>query len=165
MDLITTCVYNTMDRSKFTFVNFLFEFNIFKFNKLILNKAGESTKEEMCYNFILYYPRDQEITYCGSSPDFEEYYSFFNLLNQYNKIISIFLLVYNIIFLKNRTGDVLMPPFKNSTYRYSDMIETFYELGNRDKIKDSVKEQFQVFFNSSKYMDNNFVSIMYFKKN
>ncbi|CAF1040449.1 unnamed protein product [Brachionus calyciflorus] len=62
-ELITECVYSTKDRTKFTY-------------------GGMKTTQEMCYQFLTYFPRRNDFKGCVSFPAFED---FGNLLLELNK--------------------------------------------------------------------------------
>lgn len=64
-EIITTCKYNTQDRSKYTL-------------------GGLGTYDEMCLNFIWYYPRNEKLATCYQEVDFNEWLKFFSKLNHNN---------------------------------------------------------------------------------
>lgn len=55
-ELITECVYNTNDRTGFTY-------------------GGLGTRQEMCYHFLTYYPRRNDFKGCVSFPAYEDFIS------------------------------------------------------------------------------------------
>ena len=64
-EIITTCKYNTQDRSKYTL-------------------GGLGTYDEMCLNLIWYYPRNEKLATCYQEVDFNEWLKFFSKLNHNN---------------------------------------------------------------------------------
>ena len=50
-----------------------------------------------------------------------------------------------------------MPAFTNDGNLYNDMLKAFNQLGSRFYTRDSVRQQFQNFFNTAPYSDDNYV--------
>ena len=57
-EIITTCVYNTEDRDGFTL-------------------GGLGTYDEMCLNFIWYYPRHEKLATCNENTPSDDWVAFF----------------------------------------------------------------------------------------
>jgi len=60
-EVITTCIYNTMDRDKYTL-------------------GGLATTDEMCLNFLWYYPRNTEYTACEEQTGLDPWIGFYTNL-------------------------------------------------------------------------------------
>lgn len=61
-EILVSCVYNTEDRSQFTF-------------------SGLGTKQEMCLNFIVYHPKSDAIFECQNDIAVDEWLRFYAILN------------------------------------------------------------------------------------
>ncbi|CAF0944282.1 unnamed protein product [Brachionus calyciflorus] len=110
-ELITECIYSTKDRTKFTY-------------------GGMGTRQEMCFQFLAYYPRRNDFKGCISFPAYEDVRS---LLLELNKTENIDLSSLN-------TND--QPEY------FQDFSNAFSTLKNQES--ENVRQLFTTFYNATR---------------
>ncbi|RNA17654.1 DBH-like monooxygenase 1, partial [Brachionus plicatilis] len=108
-ELITECIYQTSKRTNFTF-------------------GGLGTRQEMCYHFLTYYPRQSTFKRCLSVPSGESY---FNLMQELNK-----------------TENLNLPAFDSNSF-FSTLVKMYQLLENKP-ISTSLRETYKNFYKSTR---------------
>lgn len=110
-EISLSCVYNTEDRSQPTY-------------------AGLSTYEEMCFDFILYYPRHDELSQVFEVIDFDQWYAFFDDLNKTGMIDWKFADDYQ-SFFEDSMKSIENSPLNDDPEKLENLFQTFIDGSKR----------------------------------